>query len=513
MASWGKDKRVRTAIALPKIKSVVGKAEGPQIVHIISEQLRRPMVEERRRERYRNEQKKEERRQLQIKRGNKRAPKKRGKERQAGHTTTAVSIGPFLSTVHTYQEDLFHAIDGLLKGLFAARRKSWTADTHHFRPPPNTPDLAPAWQLLSDRVTSVSMLIKGELYQHTNFMLSQVLAGLRDAARACDPSFIVHFWMICHVLAGIPVRRKGSRNASVWLGWFLRHLKQIFLDTFVEHPLVVIADSLLQVWISSPRDLKATLGLAHWKATHTLGDLIGHSHNIVLNMSACCVKSWKSKFSASSNLVDLLYQPLTAANANNLEEEQTAEVYRIYLDAATSAKYNDLDVIDKATRMLGWAKEICREKAHRRALRHDAVARLFIFCSELLATHHLETWKVPHQKQNKHQDHELSHKYMDEAIEILRCGDQQCRVRAASFSKRLSTWIKAHPQKTGNRPKEEVAEEEREKVLKEKVRMKEIVSHIAKEPIEKSLCKRRGPRRNLLRDRRVMVRNTLLESL
>ncbi|KAH9217165.1 hypothetical protein DL95DRAFT_107387 [Leptodontidium sp. 2 PMI_412] len=473
------------------------------------------MVEERRRERNKHEKEKERRRQLQIESGNRRGGKRGHKERCVGRHITEVNIGPFLSTVYLHQEELFHAIDALLHGWFAAGGRSWSADTRRFKPPPNSPDPTEAWQLVSDQVASVYMLVEGQLYHHANFMLGQVLAGLRVAARVCDPSFIVHFWTICHVLSGVPVRSRGAFPASLWLGWFLRHLKQIFSSAFGQHPLVVIVDSLLKVWASSPRDLKATLGLGHWKAIHTLGGLVGSTHNIVLNMGAHCTKIWKSKFSASSTLVEFLYQPLLTGNAHDLEAEQMAEVSLNYLFAASKEKYNELGVVNEASQLLTQTREICREKAHLHTLQYDSVTRAFVFSLELVATHHLETWKQPEQKQNKQPDRELSYKYMGEAIEILQYGDLQCRIRATSFSKRLSTWIKGHRQKTGNRPKNVAIEEEKKKVLQEKARTRELVRHIAKEPIKGSRRRRlvRGTPRNSPRDGLAVTRDLLLASL
>ncbi|KUI57397.1 hypothetical protein VP1G_04719 [Cytospora mali] len=444
---WGKEERTRAAKQYPKKKD-----QTPKAFNIISEQDRKMMVQKRIRERIMRKEEHERQRQLQIERGNKKGHKKRWlKKPYAVPNTTEVNFGPFLSTVYIHQEKLFHAIDTYFKGLFAAGLKSWTTDGRHFIPPQNTPDFSEAWQRLSDQVDSVSMLLGMQLYHHANFMLGEILAGLRVAARVCDPSFMMHFWKICHVLARIPIPSRRGFRGSPWLGWFLQSLRQTFSSVFGMHPLVVITDSLLQVWSSSPCDLKATFGLGHWKAIHTLGGLIGNGNNIVLNMGVCCTKTWKSKFSVSSHEVKTLYQRPMAITPN-LEAEQMAEVSLDYLLAASREKYNELGVLDDAGHVLKWATGICREKAERCALQYDSVTRAFVFSSELITTHHLETWKEPEQEKNKLPDFSLSYYYMNEAIQILRYGDLQCRIRAASFSKRLSTWFRAHRPKAKLRP-------------------------------------------------------------
>lgn len=469
-------------------------------------------MEELREERKRREKGNEKLRQMQVERGNKNAAKKeRSNSRHTKPRITNVNVGPFLSTAYKQQEQLFHAIDEFLKGIFATRSQKWTAGDHHFLPPANAPYFADAWQLLSNQVGSVSILIERQLYNQANSMLGELLEGVKATAQICDPNFMVHFWTICHVFVGVPARcRGGNLRGSLWLGWFLRNLKESLSAAYTtEHPLIVIVDSILDIWNKSPRDLKPTLGLGHWKATHTLGALIGGAHNIVLNMGVCCTKSWKSKFSASSITVELLYQRLLLASECNIRAEQLAEVYLSYLSAASKEECNGLCAVSDATKLLSWTREICREKAHRHTLEYDSVTRAFVFSSWLVATHHLET------VEQTERDYELSYKYMGEAIEILRYGDLQCCIRAASFSGRLSMWIKGHRQKTGKRSKAAAREEEKSKVLEEKVRTREIIRQIPKKRFPGARYKKviKGVRRNVPREEHALERDLLLASL
>jgi hypothetical protein len=512
----GKCDRYRSAKALPGKESAEEKDANSEIFNICSEKARRDMVEKRLAERKTREEGNEMRRQRQVQSGNEMGLKKRGlKRRPTGSNIVKANIGPFLSTVYLPQEALFHAIDVLFKGMFAAGSSSWRADTRHFKPPRNTPDSAKAWQLLSDQVESIHMLVDAELYQHANFMVEEVLTGLKAATGPCEPSFMVHFWKICHMLAGVPERRKIKTQRSTWIAWFLRNLKQILSSMFDEHSLIVMVDSLLSVWETSPRDLKPTLGLGQWKAIHTLGSLIGNTHNIVLNMGAYCTKNWKSKFSAASNMAELLHQSLLDADRHHLGVEQTAEAFLDYLLAAAKEKYNEIDIINAATQLSAWAGRICLEKSHWHVLQYDSVTRAFVYSSKLVATHHLETWKQPEQKQNKSPNRELSYKYMSEVIEILRYGDLQCRIRAASFSKRLSTWFKGHPQKKGDRLETVAIEEEMAKVLEEKARMREIVRQIPKQRIKGSRKRKwvGGRRKTASRAEKTLARDLLFASL
>ncbi|KAI1780234.1 hypothetical protein F4818DRAFT_169790 [Hypoxylon cercidicola] len=481
LAQWEKPRRTRAARALPNITQNYDDSQTDKVLEIISERNRKIMVDERRRKRKKLKQEREQRRQEQIKKGNKEGAKKR--EANKKHTSaiiTKASIGPFLSTIYIHQERLFHSIDIVIKGLFATGRKSWIAGADNFKPPPNTPNHADAWQRLSDQTASIRILVEAELYNHVNFMLGQVLEGLRVTARFCDPSSMVHFWTICYVLGGIPLRSKAKDTGNPWLRWFLWHLKQALSSAFTKHSLLVILDSLLEVWAESPRDLKTTLGLAHWKATHTLGSMIGYKHGIVLNMGASCAKSWKSKFSVSDSISKILAQPLPTTNASNIEAEMMANRSVNRLSTVAKGKYNDQDVVAEAYNLLTWAGELCREKVCQQVLRYDSVTRAFVLSSELVAKHHLETWTRPGQKDDRVQDRELSFRYMDEAIEILRHGDIHCCIQAVSFSRTLRTWIRANRGKMGDRSRKEVMEEEKKKIQAEKSRTREIVRRIAK---------------------------------
>ncbi|KAI1847452.1 hypothetical protein JX265_013973 [Neoarthrinium moseri] len=477
-----KQKRCRSASKLPEVSKKASK-----VFAIVSEDLRSKTVEEKRRARLQQELEKEKHRQIQMKKGNKRAAKKRGTHMKYARPYIAgVNIGPFLRTVYIHQEELFHAIDGLVKGWFASKNRSWSIDTRHFHPPPGTAEYAAAWQLMSDQVHSLHMLFKAELYHHANYMLKEVLSGLSITAQANDPSFLVHFGGICHALAAIPTRSKGELQGNPWLGWFLRHFSRISSSALGSHPLVGVVDSMLQVWSSSPRDIKPTLALGQWKVIDTMGCLIDNTHPIILNMGSRCTKNWKSKFSASSTVHQSLHQQLCAAKRQNIQPKELAEVSLDYLYAASREKYNEPVVIHETKALLSSTTKVCRGKVDHKMLQDDAVTRAFVFSTELMATHHLETWRQPEQKENKSPNRDLSYNLVSEAIEILRRGDVQCRVRAAALSKRLSTWIKSHGERAGDRPKAILSDEKRIRVMQEKSRSKEILQSIPERRIEGS---------------------------
>ncbi|KFA71084.1 hypothetical protein S40288_05516 [Stachybotrys chartarum IBT 40288] len=505
----GSKERTHSRKALPKHSSCMKAGGDTEVFKIITETERKVMIEQRLEERIRLEEKKLQKRLWQVQHGNKRGQKKRHRRQ----TSTRLNIGPFLVTVYVDQEKLFHSIDGFIKGLFAAGRKSWTAEGQRFTPPSDSLDTTKSWQVLVDQVSSISLLVEQQLYHHVNYMLVEVLKRLKNIALKCDPNFLVNFWTICHVLTRILVGGRKSQN--VWVGWFLQHLKEILAPDFSKHPLMGIVGSLLRIWASSPSDLRPTLGLGHWKTIHTLSEMIGKNHEIILKMGAFCTKSWKSKFSASDAMGELLHKPLLMAGGGDIGTERTAQLALDHLFAVSKGKYNKPEVVHEAVELLRWTADIIREKERRNALEHDSVTRAFVFSTELVATYHLETWKQPMQRQNKQQNCELSYQCMNEAIEILRYGDKDCRIRAASFSKRLATWIQGHQQKAGDRTKKVAVEEQRRRISAEKERKREIISKIDKEQITGSRQGRRlkGKPRDTPRDRLVMARSLLLASL
>ncbi|VUC30751.1 unnamed protein product [Clonostachys rosea] len=501
-----KESRTRAAKAYYKISLATRERS---LFEIVSDKKRRILIQEKAKEVNILREGTERRRQLQVERGNKQGSKKRHSKPKA----IPDSIGPLLNTVYIHQERLFHYIDIFWKGLFDSGDKGWTVDAFNFKPSTNTSNGFEDCQMVSDKISSILLLAQNQLYHHANFMLENVLIGLRNALRLCNPNFMLHFWMMCQALSSGPwcSKEKGSQ----WLRWFLRNVKAILSPRFPNHPITMIADSLLEVWSSSPREFKPTLGLGHWKSTATLGGLIGHTHRIVLNMGVGCKNIWPSKFSASENVADILRQPILPNSGIVLEAECKAELSLNYLSAVSKGKFNEMRTIEEATQLLEWSGEICRNKARRSMLEFDSVTRLFVFSTDLVATHHLETWKQPEQKQNNLPNRHSAYKYMDEAIEILRQGDIQCSIRAAVFSKRLFVWIKGHPEKATGRTRESAREIQRNQERKEKARTANIIRQIPKQRISGARRVRwvQGQRKDASRDRRVAERNLLQASL
>ena len=84
-----------------------------------------------------------------------------------------------------------------------------------------------------------------------------------------------------------------------------------------------------------------------------------------------------------------------------------------------------------------------RSAAKTGSLRYDVSTRDFAIASELVANHCLET-QVSHTDQDFSTRGRTFSIHMDQAIEVLRKGDLECRVRAAELSKRLVIWLKSY---------------------------------------------------------------------
>ncbi|KAK4233414.1 hypothetical protein C8A03DRAFT_19519, partial [Achaetomium macrosporum] len=512
LASLGKDKRLRTAKALPEPPISDAEPDIPKAFEIICEQSRRMRAEERRTERVKQKREREKRRLLQLERGNERGRKKERKGKTRDKTMSRISqhwIGPFLQDIYKHQEDLFHSIDAFCKKLFAAGEESWVADARHLRPPLGTPDLSLAWRRLSDQVAGVQLLVEGGLYNQVNFMLGHVLASLRTVVQVRNPGFVVHFWAVCSQFLSIPVRCRGMKSqGNPYLGWFLRRLRENLVSIYGKQPLVDIVDSLLHVLVSSPRDLKPTLGLARWKAIHALGSLIGPTHCIVLNMGVRCAKAWRSKFSTPTTTLELLRQPVLATISGIYDAQYMAEVSLDYLFAVVTEGFNPPNIIAEARELLAWTAEICRKKAQQRTLRYDSVTRAFAFSTRVLAKHFVDP--PPDQAsrtQRPQHDAEVSFRYLGGAIEVLRWGDLQCRIRAAGFSNLLLAWVKGNPRS----PKDAThAGMQAQNIIELKARRREILRTLDKKRI-KGTEKRRRDR--VWRKDRTQEKNLLVASL
>jgi hypothetical protein len=112
-------------------------------------------------------------------------------------------------------------------------------------------------------------------------------------------------------------------------------------------------------------------------------------------------------------------------------------------------------------------------------MKYTITTRAFAFSSELLAIYNLETLKT--EKTEHIHDRKQAFDYMIEAIETLRHGDLECKLKAAHLSKRLGVWYKSYC--PGGKLMSKSNRTKGKEVEAEKKRTRDILSQIQKEPV------------------------------
>ncbi|KAL8410018.1 hypothetical protein RB594_008204 [Gaeumannomyces avenae] len=364
-------------------------------------------------------------------------------EKQLGRRRRTAPTPRLLSpAVYAHQETLFHAIDGFVKGaLGGGKKQRWTAATRQFEPPDGTTSPPGAWQAISGRCSSLAVVAGAEIYDRADLVFRRIFDGLQAAAQSRDPNFLLHFWTICHILANTTLPSQRRFTEFLYLKLFLLGFRSALS---AGSPFFDMLDALLCVVIHSPKDTKPTLALSCWKATHVLGSIIGEEHALVLNMGAQCTKTWKSKFTVSQETVEGLYGPLIEGASGAGDKEEEIAILYDSLFATWRQGSSKEPPVDQLARLGEVAKEQClRDLASQDGLRFGLAARALHFAMSMQASHVMELWKVPAKRAEGVVDLARSFRHLDEAIEVLRRGDFDCRVHALGLSQTLSKRYRA----------------------------------------------------------------------
>jgi len=404
-----------------------------------------------------------------------------------------------------HQERLLDAIDDLVKGLFGSKKRGWTPNSIAFVSPAGVADNSKLWEDLSDGCSRIADLIRAERYDHVQSLLVRMFAGLQLATKSCDPNFLVHFWRTCLVLLTTRIRARNPLSQFIFIRVFLQCLRTGFASSLRKHPMVELVDALYCILASTPHELRNVLGVGYSKAVDGLQQMVGPSHHIIFKMESHCAKHW-------NKYIQLTRQDLEVRCTDLLESQEIRKnptlkitILHDFTYAMSEGKYISDPVRDKAIELLALTADDCRERTKTNNLRYTSNTRSFALASELLALYHLEPGNSKILR--KGYDRNLSVLYMDQAIETLRHGDLECRIRAVALSKRLEVWVKSF----GEVGKAKV----------EKERSREILPKLPSKPVTplnayhvaSSSSQQAGSKNNRSRRKRRMVRDTLLTSL
>ncbi|KAK3358774.1 hypothetical protein B0T25DRAFT_447854, partial [Lasiosphaeria hispida] len=386
-----------------------------------------------------------------------------------------------------HQHKMLHTIHALVQGIFDTKSKDIIQ--------PVGAEYRSAWQLLYDKCLGFAAVCAGGTGGKANFLYNQILGQLCKLPEQRDYMFLIYIWKICLSMSAMRFPGRTDTNRFIFLQVLLVRLRMAFINISGEHQQprteVTLLECLFHVLSSSPRHFKTTLGIGCWKAMNMIGSMVGHEHTLILAMGVYCVRHWKNNFEVKVEQLDPQYELLLdrQSDAQRSPEEQAAIMY-----GYTSALLQRQDrskggkILDTtaghANRLLTLTAEPCRSAASDGSLRYDVTTRAFAFASELVANHRLET-QVSRENQNFSTRGHTFGIPMDQAIEVLRNGDLECRVRAAELSKRLAIWLKSYcpgekVSRTCKRPNGRLRGSAGKQ---EKQRTREILSEIGQMPV------------------------------
>ncbi|KAK3377307.1 hypothetical protein B0T24DRAFT_678152 [Lasiosphaeria ovina] len=352
-----------------------------------------------------------------------------------------------------HTETMLRCINNLVKGIFDQRKSS---------SPSSRRRTSPSWQLVYDKCHGLAG-IKGMMVQPGKlwFLWHQLLDQLGSVAatQARTLAFLTQFWRICACLMHVYLFVRIQSNASPVLRVFLSRLKTHFLATMGKRDdLVVLVESLLGVLVSAPLHLKTALGIGCLATMDGLSRMVGCSDALILKMASCRFEHWKPDSSSEEHHRLELYRPLL--DGINAASPTQSDI-EVLSDFTLSQRYSNPQQTPKHAALLyKLALEQCRAAPPRAGgLKYNQSLRALAYSAELLAVCNLDpvigerdpvTGKPVHNVLER----DRAFQRVADAIDLLRRGDLECRVRAVHLSKRLSIWFKTYfpgQAKTGRR--------------------------------------------------------------
>jgi hypothetical protein len=189
------------------------------------------------------------------------------------------------------------------------------------------------------------------------------------------------------------------------------------------------------------RVLKHAIELGYRHTIDKFGCVIGHDHVIIANMWSHYAKHWRG-LSAFDQPKFLANQELEMQNKVLDQGAKMSLLYdRIYMLA--KGKDDSDDVLRLATELHKGTMSICDDQLSECSNRQERLSwsdhtRALDFSAELLDKIRLERGM----REGRTGRCQIKFEAVAETINILRKGDDECRIRAANLSKILSLWYK-----------------------------------------------------------------------
>ena len=357
---------------------------------------------------------------------------------------------------------MYDALRRLVDNFLGQRR--WTSDAQGIILVPRTgiEDNSRLWQALTYQCHSIATLSKTQLYEKLHTCLDRLVSYVDKVTEHCDINFLIYFWPICVELNAILLPKKLKSQTFILLRIFLKRMEMSFMLNRRSHSIIDFLQSLQYVMREGSRpEFRYYLDTAYILVIKLFSKLLGNGHAVVMSMQ----RHHSSRFRARNNpglepsQLNLAIPYKTVLNRAEsrygcLGQHTIAVLY----DYASAMSVQNVDLpwlelLQKRT------AKLCREQT---APKCDLISRAYVFSTELLAD---ELFR---------KDRSRSITLLEDAIEVLRYGDQDCQTWSAYCSKKLVLWHKTE----SIRKKKSTSSPSNELLVKEKARMVAIRSNI-----------------------------------
>lgn len=354
-----------------------------------------------------------------------------------------------------HQEAAFHALDALIKRSYGASKSQWIEVDGVPKLVVETQALNDfvIWQLLDDECNRLAELSRSRR-QISRFCaaLRRFFRDLRAATSWDDPSTVlIHTFTICTTLAEMHPRQRRPALLKA----FLIYLNRWLFTRRKDHDLLEYLKELRGALDISPENFKCTLGALYTKALDTFRMMIGKHSPVVLRLTAHIARHWKSAADARVD-TELLGSYESALAATESEHGRYGkQTFMMLCDYAFALRHNEIVRSASASKnrdMMQQAQQLelrcerlaeeCRQRADQLLPRdsrpaYTLVTRAFVFSTELLAKIHVSN------------NNRVVLGQLENAIQRLQGGDEDCKSWAASFSQTLARSRMTFGDKTG----------------------------------------------------------------
>ncbi|GAB1311862.1 hypothetical protein MFIFM68171_02072 [Madurella fahalii] len=330
------------------------------------------------------------------------------------------------------QESMLHAIERLILGSFDQKKRgvSPLLEAEHE---------SGTWESLYSRCLGLAGMCKHNIGGKFYFLWNEFVKDL-DAALCTSRglALLVHFWRIAVCLWGELSFRVRVNHPSCFTFFFRIFLHNVRAHFRGKRPgLATIVDNLYQVLNSSPRDVKNTLGMGCIKTMGVIGSMTGLHHPFLLKMASVQYQYWKNGYNQDKQL-QTRYKPLLGTVDFT---RPTPDQIVVLTDYTLLQRHSKPETApDMASILRNLTLERCQTAADQGVLTYNSAARALAFSTELLAVSQLDPVLVngkPNVRERVRAFQDVS-----DAVDLLRRGDLECRVRAAELSRRLTIWYK-----------------------------------------------------------------------